>query len=825
MPGLSERLDQAEAQIRSLERELAELRRLAATGEEPEPPSLLPSHIPEPEPETAPVPPPSEFRLPPPREAIDWAGLLLDARVLAWTGGAVTLLGIAFFFVLAAERGWIGPVARVSLGAIASTLVFASGFELRRRYGDTYAALAAAGAGIAGAYMTLAASVLLYHQLTGPEALPIAALIAVAAAFAALRWNAQTLAVLGLLGAMLAPAAIALQSGSTVLGGAFAVVVLAPTTLIAVRRSWSVLQVAALLATAPQVLVLARNGDRWTLALVIACTFIYAAGGLALALRAQLTQLSAWLLMASAVFAGLCVGLLYSGTTEGVGLVAVAVVYAATSAALYRRERDTATLLWAVAVAIGGVAAADLASGATLTIVWSGEAAVLAWLARRLRDPRIELGALAWLVLAFAHAIVVDAPPSRLFVENPHPEHGVLSMAALAVAAAVVALATSEWLVRLGATVSAGVFALYGASLGVVSLPASWDWGHVAVAALWSVTAAVLALRFRTTALVLLGATVLLVGLYDLSQLADPQRWWACAPAAGAALVVALAIELAAESSGVRIEALAVLVASGAFAAGAVAGLLGGAEGYGLLAVGAGYLAVGGAVLHRRRDFASALGVVGLVFMLVASRELLDGTWLVLAWAAACAVLALAARFEQRLEYAALVFLALGLAHALSVEAAPRHLFVSQRSPGTGFAALVLLVAAIAVFAYERVLGRAALLWTGAVLVLYAASLGVLQLAESAGASVDTAFQRGHTGVSALWALAGACLLYAGIRRGERALQFGGIALFAVSLAKLFLYDLAFLSSITRALSFLAVGAMLLAAGFAYQRLSARPSP
>jgi uncharacterized membrane protein len=46
-----------------------------------------------------------------------------------------------------------------------------------------------------------------------------------------------------------------------------------------------------------------------------------------------------------------------------------------------------------------------------------------------------------------------------------------------------------------------------------------------------------------------------------------------------------------------------------------------------------------------------------------------------------------------------------------------------------------------------------------------------------------------------------------------------GFALFAVSLAKLFLFDLPSLSPVTRALSFLAVGAVLLLGGFFYQRL------
>ena len=50
---------------------------------------------------------------------------LLGARALAWAGGIVTLLGVVFFFVLAVNRGWIGPVERVGLGALASVLLLA----------------------------------------------------------------------------------------------------------------------------------------------------------------------------------------------------------------------------------------------------------------------------------------------------------------------------------------------------------------------------------------------------------------------------------------------------------------------------------------------------------------------------------------------------------------------------------------------------------------------------------------------------------------------------------------------------------------------------
>ena len=70
-----------------------------------------------------------------------------------------------------------------------------------------------------------------------------------------------------------------------------------------------------------------------------------------------------------------------------------------------------------------------------------------------------------------------------------------------------------------------------------------------------------------------------------------------------------------------------------------------------------------------------------------------------------------------------------------------------------------------------------------------------------------------------MWAIVGLALLILGLRR-SRALQLGGLVLFGISLAKLFLYDLAYLSSVTRAFSFVAVGMLIMVGGFFYQRMA-----
>jgi uncharacterized membrane protein len=153
------------------------------------------------------------------------------------------------------------------------------------------------------------------------------------------------------------------------------------------------------------------------------------------------------------------------------------------------------------------------------------------------------------------------------------------------------------------------------------------------------------------------------------------------------------------------------------------------------------------------------------------------------------------------------------------MEAQPNDVFMAHDHPGSGAPAVLLVAAGLAVFAYAREWLRMPLRWAYGALGLYAATLAMLEASERAGGSIDTAFQRGHTAVSAVWAVVGLALLILGLKR-SRVLQVGGFALFGISLTKLFLYDLAFLSSITRAFSFVAVGMLIMVGGFFYQRLA-----
>ena len=115
---------------------------------------------------------------------------------------------------------------------------------------------------------------------------------------------------------------------------------------------------------------------------------------------------------------------------------------------------------------------------------------------------------------------------------------------------------------------------------------------------------------------------------------------------------------------------------------------------------------------------------------------------------------------------------------------------------------------------------------TAGLLGLYAVSLGVLEATQRlGGADLHAKFQRGETLVSALWALAALALLAAGLARRTKELRGGGLVLLGLALAKLFLFDLSQLSSLTRAASSSPSAWRSLAAACLVQRLSRNGRP
>jgi uncharacterized membrane protein len=899
---LAARVDFLERRVAELHRMVDELRvgrpdRVSAPPpprpESPPRPAPAPRPAPSrpvPQPSVATAPRTPETAAPPPR-SFDWGRTissadLMGAKALAIAGGIVTLLGVVFFFVLAVNNGWIGPGMRVASGGVASALVFAAGLWLQRRYDTTYSALAAAGTGIAGAYMTLLAAVSLYDMVSKPVALVIAAAIAGVGVAVSLAWESELVAAFGLIGAMAVPATLIFQGGLQEVGTAFVAVVFAGSAVVAVRERWWTMLQAAAVVSVPQALIqIADAQDPHASIVVLAATFwlMYVGAGLAFQLTRgpALAGPPASFLIGSAVFAGASAVLLYGdrhgGLYQGIALLTAAAAYGALAVLLFRRAREAATLLWVLALAVGAVGLAEALTGSSLTYAWAAEAAILAWLAARVGDSRFRIASLVYLGLALFHALAYEASPDHLFEVLRHPAKGAPAVLAIALAALIFAKTTvpaddpqSKGIMRVldpllgflrlrAAHVNvtllsvAAALTAYSASLGILELAeAVWpgsgietpfEWGHVAITATWSlagVTAVLLALHKRSeTALALaVGWFIVTVGkvlLFDVLSIEETRYAISLLVVGSAVLIAGLARQLAVPEELTGEGAGAVLASVGLLVAGALVLVpddVSGVDGNGLVLVGAGalysLLGAGAFARGKQRDLSTLLWIVGLVAAAVGAELLLDGAWLVLAFTAAAAALAAlsVAAGERRLQVASLVYIVIGALHALIEEAPPADLVTKGEHPGQGVPSLLLVIGATAVLAWAlrgSQSQRIQAIWAAGALAVYAASLSILEAAQALShEGVQTDFQRGHTALSAFWGLLALASLYVGLRRRIGLLRVGGFVLFAVSLGKIFLFDLPSLSSVQRALSFLAVGAVLLLGGFFYQRLSAQ---
>jgi uncharacterized membrane protein len=211
-----------------------------------------------------------------------------------------------------------------------------------------------------------------------------------------------------------------------------------------------------------------------------------------------------------------------------------------------------------------------------------------------------------------------------------------------------------------------------------------------------------------------------------------------------------------------------------------------------------------------------------------------DGAMLVGVLALAAVVLAQLARRtgDELAEVASVSFLGAAMFHALALEAPPQALFYGVGSLTGAIVAVGACGVAALACAHQKVGDRTwqlMLLCGGAVSLLYLASVGVVTAFQPGGAETTVldlpVRQQGQVLMSALWGVAGLCALLTGLRRDLREVRLAGLALLMLTVGKVFLYDLAALESVYRVLSFLALGALLLAASFAYQRLRPAPLP
>jgi uncharacterized membrane protein len=156
-------------------------------------------------------------------------------RAAVW--GAAIVLALAGIFLVqwSFERGWLGPLARVTLGVVFGATLLALGQFARTRSARVAAAMIAAG--IAVLYASFLAGTTLYGLISAPIGFALIALVTFAAVALSLR-HGPIIALVGLVGGLLTPALIGSEDAGPLGLFLYLILVQAGLLLVVRRRSW-----------------------------------------------------------------------------------------------------------------------------------------------------------------------------------------------------------------------------------------------------------------------------------------------------------------------------------------------------------------------------------------------------------------------------------------------------------------------------------------------------------------------------------------------------------------------------------------------------------
>ncbi len=533
-----------------------QLSRQAAPAAPIPPPAPVPPPVPIPVTETEPVPVPGPWQ-----SAEDWVERMdevpapepqasiwerLGVRSIAWTGAAVTLLGAVLLLVLAIQRGWLGPVPRLLIGAAFAGVLLGIAPRVRRSPGGRVGSYALAGAGLAVCYLDVVAATALYHYVPVGVGLLLGLVVAVGGLWLADRWRSCALAVFVVLGAAcLAPLC---TRGATPLLAGFLLVLSGAASPVQLRRGWPWLTAVA--GVPPVVAALYLDGttqhyggDVTVTAVLAVLTTVVCLGLAALtAVRQPADQASLGLLViaptptmvvatlltepaAAGLLAGVAALLLGAWLVRYLGPTWLPAKFAAVAGGTGVAVLAQATMLAVpdhLAVALLGLAIVF-----ALAAMWGGSRGTLL---------AAGLYALAGLVDALVHGL-----PATLLVSSPLLPLTTTTLAdavstglllVLAGFVLVVALLRLDPSVPTPVWVGIGLTGLYG-STGVVLCATmlvaddrtGFLVGHVLVTVCWAVGALVLLakgisrLPLRIAGLTLVGAAVAKLVLFDLAAL------------------------------------------------------------------------------------------------------------------------------------------------------------------------------------------------------------------------------------------------------------------------------------------------------------------
>lgn len=130
------------------------------------------------------------------------------AKVLALVGAGVTLIGVAFLLVLAAQYGMFGPEARTVSAALLAVILIALAFVVRGRDPRNVGAPILAATGVAAGFLSVVTATVIYGWFPPLVGAGLAGLVGLGGMVLAQRWDNEWVGLVSVLGGLVLAAYI-----------------------------------------------------------------------------------------------------------------------------------------------------------------------------------------------------------------------------------------------------------------------------------------------------------------------------------------------------------------------------------------------------------------------------------------------------------------------------------------------------------------------------------------------------------------------------------------------------------------------------------------
>lgn len=330
-------------------------------------------------------------------------------------GIAILVIGVGIGAKYSIENNLISPLTRIILGYLAGLGLLAFGIKLKAKY-ENYSAVLVSGA-LAILYFITFAAYDFYGLFPQLMAFGLMLVFTVFGVVAALNYNKQVIAHIGLVGAYAVPFLLSNGSGdATVFFGYIAIINLG-ILIIAFKKYWKPLYYSAFICTwliyGTFAIFTYEAEKHFQIALIFISTFFALFYGIFLAYKLKANEKYkksdvVLLLLNSFIFYGLGYGLLshheIGKQLLGVFTLCNAVVHFAVSAVIYKKklaDRNLFYLVSGLVLIFITIAVPVQLDGNWVTLLWALEAALLFWIGRTKNVPVYEYLSYPLMILAF----------------------------------------------------------------------------------------------------------------------------------------------------------------------------------------------------------------------------------------------------------------------------------------------------------------------------------------------------------------------------------------------------------------------------------------